>query len=424
MKVLVIGSGGREHALAWKIGRSSLVDNLFCAPGNGGTASIAENVPLAVDDLPGLTQFALDRSIDLTVVGPELPLVLGIVDRFQSCGLPIIGPAAAAARLEGSKIFAKDFMRRHQVPTAASVVCDSLEEAMGSIRRGDLGFPLVVKADGLAAGKGVVIAQDRQQAEAAVERMMRRRVFGEAGERVLLEECLTGREASFLVFSDGEHFLSMAPSQDHKRVFDRDRGPNTGGMGAYSADGILSSDEQREVVEAIVGPTIRGMQAEGSPFRGVLYVGLMLTSDGIKVLEYNVRLGDPEAQPVLFRLQNDLVEVLQAIQGQTLDSVRLRWDSDCSVCVVLASGGYPDKYPTGKPIQGIEDAEAVGRVTVFHAGTRMQDGQLVTAGGRVLGVTAKDADLPSAVARAYRALDKVRFEPMHFRTDIGRQGLN
>ena len=424
MKVLVIGSGGREHALAWKIGRSSLVDNVFCAPGNGGTASIAENVPLAVDDLPGLMRFAVDRSIDLTVVGPELPLVLGIVDRFQAEGLSIVGPTAAAARLEGSKIFAKDFMKRHQVPTAACVVCNSPEEATESIRRGDLGFPLVVKADGLAAGKGVVIAQDRQQAESAVEQMMRRRVFGEAGDRVLLEECLMGREASFLVFSDGKHFLPMVPSQDHKRVFDQDQGPNTGGMGAYSAGGILSSEQQREVLQAIVEPTIRGMAAEGSPFRGVLYVGLMLTPDGIKVLEYNVRLGDPEAQPVLFRLENDLVEVLQAIHGQTLDSVRLRWDSACSVCVVLASGGYPGKYPTGKPIQGVEDAEGVGRVRVFHAGTRLQDGQLVTAGGRVLGITAKDADLPAAVARVYRALERVRFEPMHFRTDIGRQGLN
>ena len=424
MKVLVIGSGGREHALAWKIARSPLVDKVFCAPGNGGTASIAENVPLAVGDLPGLTQFVLDRSIDLTVVGPELPLVLGIVDRFQSRGLAIVGPAAAAARLEGSKIFAKDFMKRHHVPTAACQVCNSLEEALESIRRGDLGFPLVVKADGLAAGKGVVIAQDRQQAESAVEQMMRRRVFGEAGERVLLEECLRGREASFLVFSDGEHFLPMVPSQDHKRVFDRDRGPNTGGMGAYSADGILSAEERREVVQAIVEPTIRGMATEGSPFRGVLYVGLMLTPDGIRVLEYNVRLGDPEAQPVLFRLENDLVEVLQAIHTQTLDSVRLRWVSACSVCVVLAAGGYPGKYPTGKPIQGVGDAEAEGQVTVFHAGTRLQDGQLVTSGGRVLGVTAKDADLPSAVARVYRAVERVRFEPMHFRTDIGRQGLN
>ena len=424
MKVLVIGSGGREHALAWKIDRSSLVDKVFCAPGNGGTASIAENVSLAADDLPGLMQFALDRSIDLTVVGPELPLVLGIVDRFKAHGLSIVGPTAAAARLEGSKIFAKDFMKRHQVPTAACVVCNSPEEAMESIGRGDLGFPLVVKADGLAAGKGVIIAQDRQQAESAVEQMMGRRVFGEAGDRVLLEECLTGREASFLVFSDGEHFLPMVPSQDHKRVFDQDRGPNTGGMGAYSADGILSSEEQREVLQAIVGPTIRGMAAEGSPFRGVLYVGLMLTPNGIKVLEYNVRLGDPEAQPVLFRLENDLVEVLQAIHGRTLDSVRLRWDSDCSVCVAMASGGYPGKYPTGRPIQGVDDAEAVGQVKVFHAGTRLQDGQLVTAGGRVLGITAKDADLPAAVARVYRALERVRFEPMHYRTDIGRQGLN
>ena len=423
MKVLVIGSGGREHALAWKISRSPLVDEVFCAPGNGGTAAIAENVPLAVDDLPGLMQFTLDRSIDLTVVGPELPLVLGIVDRFQSRGLSIVGPVAAAARLEGSKIFAKQFMKRHRVPTAACVACDSMDEAMESIRRGDLGFPLVIKADGLAAGKGVVIAEDRQQAESTVERMMRRRVFGEAGERVLLEECLRGREASFLVFSDGEHFLPMVPSQDHKRVFDRDRGPNTGGMGAYSADGILSSEEQREVVQAIVGPTIRGMAAEGTPFRGVLYVGLMLTPGGIKVLEYNVRLGDPEAQPVLFRLESDLVEVLRAIQGQTLDRVRLRWGSAPAVCVVMASGGYPGKYPTGSPIQGVAEAEAVGQVKVFHAGTRLQDGQLVTSGGRVVGVTAKDRDLPSAIARVYRALERVRFQPLHFRSDIGNQGL-
>lgn len=379
---------------------------------------------MAVDNLPGLIQFALDQDIDLTVVGPELPLVLGLVDRFQSLGLSIIGPSAAAARLEGSKIFAKDFMKRHQVPTAACVVCNSLEEAMGSIRRADLGFPLVVKADGLAAGKGVVIARDRKQAESTVERMMHQRVFGEAGEKVLLEECLTGREASFLVFSDGEYFLPMVPSQDHKRVFDHDRGPNTGGMGAYSVDGILSSEEQREVVQAIVGPTIRGMAAEGTPFRGILYVGLMLTPGGIKVLEYNVRLGDPEAQPVLFRMENDLVEVLQAIHGQTLDSVRLQWDSACSVCVVMASGGYPGKYPTGRPIQGVADAEAVGQVKVFHAGTRLQEGQLVTAGGRVLGVTARDRDLPSAIDRAYRALKNVRFEAMHFRSDIGSQGLN
>ena len=424
MKVLIIGSGGREHALAWKISRSPRVEKVFCAPGNGGTASIAENLPLAADNLPGLTQFALDRSIDLTVVGPELPLVLGIVDRFQSQGLSIIGPTAASARLEGSKIFAKDFMKRHQVPTAGCVVCDSPEDAMGSIRRAELGFPLVIKADGLAAGKGVVIAEDRQQAESAVERMMLQRLFGEAGERVLLEECLKGREASFLVFSDGEHFLPMVPSQDHKRAFDQDRGPNTGGMGAYSADGILSSEEQKEVVQAIVGPTIRGMAAEGTPFRGILYVGLMLTPDGIKVLEYNVRLGDPEAQPVLFRLENDLLEVLQAIQGQNLNEVRLRWDSASSVCVVMASGGYPGKYPTGKPIRGVGEAEAAEHVKVFHAGTRLQDGRLVTAGGRVLGVTAKDRDLPSAIARVYRALERVRFEPMHFRSDIGSQGLH
>ena len=423
MDILVIGSGGREHALAWKIGRSPRVNKIYCAPGNGGTASIAVNVPLAVDDLPGLTQFALEHRIDLTVVGPELPLALGIVDRFQSHGLSIIGPAAAAARLEGSKIFAKEFMKRHQVPTAACVTCTSLTEALGAIGRAEMGFPLVIKADGLAAGKGVVIAQDRQEAELTVERMMKERVFGEAGEKVLLEECLTGREASFLVFSDGKHFLPMVPTRDHKRALDHDRGPNTGGMGAYSADGILSPEQQRDVLQTIVEPTIHGMAAEGAPFRGILYVGLMLTDDGIKVLEYNVRLGDPEAQPILFRLENDLVEVLQAIDGQSLDSVQLRWDSDCSVCVVMASGGYPGKYRTGGPIRGIADADAMEGVKVFHAGTLLQDGQPVTAGGRVLGVTAKEIDLPSAIARVYRALKSVRFEQMHYRSDIGSQGL-
>lgn len=424
MKVLVIGSGGREHALAWKIGSSPQVDKVFCAPGNGGTTSIAENIPLAVDDLNGLVDFAIERSIDLTVVGPELPLVLGIVDQFQARGLSIIGPVAAAARLEGSKIFAKEFMQRHNIPTATCVVCNSLDKARDSIRRGELGFPLVIKADGLAAGKGVVIVENQQQAVSTVELMMDERVFGDAGERILLEECLRGREASFLVFSDGEHFQTMVPSQDHKRVFDQDRGPNTGGMGAFSVDGILSSEEQEEVVQGIVRPTIQGMTAEGNPFKGVLYVGLMLTPGGIKVLEYNVRLGDPEAQPVLFRLENDLVEVLQAIQTQTLDLVELQWDSACSVCVVMASGGYPGKYPSGKLIQGVAEAEAVGKVKVFHAGTQLNNGELVTAGGRVLGVTAKDRDLYSAIARVYRALKRVRFQDMHFRSDIGNQMLN
>ncbi len=418
MKILVVGSGGREHALVWKICRSPRATKVYCAPGNGGTAAIAENVPLAVDDLSALTHFALEQGIDLTVVGPELPLVLGIVDRFQSHGLSIIGPSAAAARLEGSKIFAKEFMKRHQVPTANYLPCTSIAQALAAVRGADLGYPLVIKADGLAAGKGVVIAKDRQQAESAVERMMSQRAFGEAGDRLLLEECLTGQEASFLVFSDGERFLPMVPSQDHKRIFDNDRGPNTGGMGAYSTDGILSSEQQRQVLQTIVEPTIRGMAGEGTPYRGILYVGLMLTPKGVKVLEFNARMGDPETQPVLFRLENDLVQVLQAVSEQTLGSVRLQWDSACSICVVMASGGYPGKYQTGRLIRGIEEADAMEQVKVFHAGTRLQDGELITSGGRVLGVTAKAVDLPSAIARVYQALKKVHFEAMHYRSDI------
>ncbi len=423
MKILVVGSGGREHALVWKICRSPRVTKVYCAPGNGGTAAIARNVPLAVDDLSALTAFALEQRIDLTVVGPELPLVLGIVDRFESHGVSIVGPSAAASRLEGSKIFAKEFMKRHKVPTAAYLPCNSVTEALAAVRRAELGYPLVIKADGLAAGKGVVIAKDQRQAESTVERMMIHRVFGKAGERLLMEEYLTGQEVSFLVFSDGEHFLPMVPSQDHKTVFDNDQGPNTGGMGAYSTDGILSLEQQRKILQSIVEPTIRGMAAEGTPYRGILYVGLMLTSQGIKVLEFNARMGDPETQPVLFRLENDLVGVLQAISEQTLDSVQLQWDRACSICVVMASGGYPGKFQKGRLIQGIAEADALEQVKVFHAGTRLKDGQFITAGGRVLGVTAKAVDLPAAIARVYQALKKVQFEQMHYRSDIGSKGL-
>ena len=423
MKMLVIGSGGREHALVWKICRSPRVTKVYCAPGNGGTTTIAENVPLAVDDLSALTEFALEQHIDLTVVGPELPLVLGIVDRFKSHGLSIIGPTAAAARLEGSKLFAKEFMKRHKIPTAASLPCTTFEEAMAAIRRAELGYPLVIKADGLAAGKGVIIARDRQQAESTVGQMMNHRAFGRAGEKLLLEECLVGQEASFLVFSDGEHFLPMVPSQDHKTVFDNDQGPNTGGMGAYSTDCILSSEQYREVIQTIVEPTIRGMAAEGTPYQGILYVGLMLTPQGIKVLEFNARMGDPETQPVLFRLENDLVEVLQAVSEQNLDSIQLQWDSACSICVVMASGGYPGKFQKGWPIRGIAQADAMEQVKVFHAGTLLKDSEVVTAGGRVLGVTAKAVDLPLAIARVYQAIEKVDFEQMHYRSDIGSKGV-
>jgi len=423
MRVLVVGSGGREHALVWKILSSPKVTKVYCAPGNGGTATIAENVPIAVDQLDALAAFALTQKIDLTIVGPEFPLTLGIVNCFEDRGLSIVGPSREAARLEGSKIFAKEFMSRHQIPTAAYVACSSAEEALAAIQCSDFGYPLVIKADGLAAGKGVVMVKSQLEAEATVREMMEDRILGKAGERLLLEECLRGEEASFLVFSDGEHILSMEPSQDHKTVFDHDQGPNTGGMGAYSTDQILSAQQHEEIIDTIVRPTIRGMAAERTPFQGILYVGLMLTQQGVKVLEFNVRMGDPETQPVLFRLENDLVEVFQGICGKTLNLITLLWDPACSVCVVLTAGGYPGRFQKGQLIEGLAEAEAIEDVKVFHAGTVLRGGQVMTCGGRVLGVTAKSADLPSAIDRVYQAVQKVKFQHMHYRTDIGSKGL-
>jgi phosphoribosylamine--glycine ligase len=396
---------------------------VYCAPGNGGTAGEATNVPIAANRIKELANFAQQAEIDLTVVGPELPLTLGIVDHFEQLGLRIIGPTAAAAQLEGSKAFAKAFMERHSIPTSRYLQTDSFEEAQQVIRQGRFGFPLVIKADGLAAGKGVVIANDVDEAEATINQILKAKVLGLAGRRILLEEFLIGEEASFLVFTDGQDALPMVPSQDHKTVFDNDRGPNTGGMGAYSADWILSPATHAEVMDRIVLPTLHGMAAEGMPYRGILYVGLMLTSKGLYVLEYNVRLGDPEAQPVLFRLQSDFVEVCEAIVQRQLGQVRLQWDPQCSVCVVLASGGYPGEYQKGLEISGLREAEIAPDVKVFHAGTEWQDGHLVTAGGRVLGVTARATTLKAATQAAYKAAGNIQFRDMHFRRDIGCKGL-
>jgi phosphoribosylamine--glycine ligase len=423
MRVLVVGSGGREHALVWAIQRSGRASKVYCAPGNGGTAGEATNVPIAANRIKELANFAQQAEIDLTVVGPELPLTLGIVDHFEQLGLRIIGPTAAAAQLEGSKAFAKAFMERHSIPTSRYLQTDSFEEAQQVIRQGRFGFPLVIKADGLAAGKGVVIANDVDEAEATINQILKAKVLGLAGRRILLEEFLIGEEASFLVFTDGQDALPMVPSQDHKTVFDNDRGPNTGGMGAYSADWILSPATHAEVMDRIVLPTLHGMAAEGMPYRGILYVGLMLTSKGLYVLEYNVRLGDPEAQPVLFRLQSDFVEVCEAIVQRQLGQVRLQWDPQCSVCVVLASGGYPGEYQKGLEISGLREAEIAPDVKVFHAGTEWQDGHLVTAGGRVLGVTARATTLKAATQAAYKAAGNIQFRDMHFRRDIGCKGL-
>jgi len=422
MKVLVVGSGGREHALVWAIRRSRRAPKLYCAPGNGGTAQEAVNVPIGIEQIGELATFAKREAIDLTIVGPELPLTLGIVDQFEALGLRVIGPSAAAARLEGSKAFAKAFMQRHGIPTSACLQTDSLDEALDAARSGRFGLPLVIKADGLAAGKGVIIARSLDEAETAIRQILEARILGEAGSKILLEQFLTGEEVSFLVFSDGVHALPMVPSQDHKTIFDNDLGPNTGGMGAYSADWILSPAAHRELMERIVLPTLRGMAAEGMPYRGILYFGLMLTRDGIQVLEYNARMGDPETQPVLLRLESDLLDVCDALLEHRLDQVRLRWDSQRSVCVVLASGGYPGEYERGCEISGLNGIEKPG-VKVFHAGTELRNGRLVTAGGRVLGVTAKAGTLQAAMDLAYDTAEKIQYRHIHFRRDIGRKGL-
>jgi phosphoribosylamine--glycine ligase len=423
MKVLVIGGGGREHALVWKLRQSRKVSEIYCAPGNGGIVQEAQVVPIAVNQIEELAGFSRQHAIGLTVVGPELPLTLGIVDFFEAQRLPILGPTQAAARLEGSKIFAKEFMQRHHIPTAAYAKTASAAEAAQIVRRPATKFPLVVKADGLAAGKGVIIAQSLEAADHAIQQLMQTRILGSAGEQIVIEEFLPGEEASFLVFSDGLHALPMVPSQDHKRAYDDDEGPNTGGMGAYSADWILTADQHRQVMDRIVMPTLAGMAAEGMPYRGILYVGLMLTAEGPKVVEYNVRMGDPETQPVLFRMQSDLVEVCEAIQEQRLDQIRLEWDPQCSLCIVLASGGYPGKYQSGKIISGIAEAESLADVKVFHAGTALEGSQVASAGGRVLGITARGPSIKAARDLAYQAAQKIHFEHMHYRHDIGARGL-
>ena len=423
MKVLVVGSGGREHALAWKLRRGSRVKGLYCAPGNAGTATLGRNLSVRADDVEGLLSFARSEAVDLTVVGPEAPLVAGIVDRFRAHGLSIAGPTRAAARLEGSKVFAKQFLAGHGIPTAPFEVFDDPETAERRLREGAFPFPTVVKADGLAAGKGVIICRDLGESLAAVRIIMRERAFGEAGTRIVVEHFLSGREASFMVFSDGERTVSMVPSQDHKAIFEGDQGPNTGGMGAYSTESILSPELRDRIQREIIEPTVDGMASDGHPFRGVLYAGLMLTDEGPQVLEYNVRLGDPEAQVVLPRLEGDLVDLLEATAEGNLSGVQACWKPEAAVCVVIASGGYPGKYATGFAIDGLDDAERDGGATVFHAGTESREGKVLTSGGRVLGVTALGETLETAVARAYAAASRIRFEGIYYRRDIAAKAL-
>jgi phosphoribosylamine--glycine ligase len=421
MKILVIGSGGREHALVWKLRESQHMEEIYCAPGNAGIGQEAECAPVDVTKPQEILKLAEHLKADLTVVGPEAPLVAGVVDLFEKAGLTIIGPTQAAAQLEGSKIFAKEFMQRHQIPTAGFAVAQSFEDAVKAL--GGFGLPVVIKADGLAAGKGVVVAYAREEAEKALDEFMRQKTLGAAGDRVLIEECLAGEEVSFIVLTDGRGILPLALTQDHKAVFDNDQGPNTGGMGAYSDDLILDERARDNVFRRIVAPTLAGMAAEGTPYRGFLYCGLMLTQEGPKVLEYNVRLGDPEAQPILMRLRSDLVDLFRALVEGQLGALDAHWTPNPAVCVVLASKGYPGTPEAGKVITGHEVAESQGGVKVFHAGTKVRDGQLVASGGRVLGVTAVAEDLPAAIERAYAAVSKIHFEGMHYRRDIGSKGL-
>jgi phosphoribosylamine--glycine ligase len=421
MKVLVLGSGGREHAMVWKLRQSPRITKLWCAPGNGGISPDAECVAADLKSLDSIVQLATKLGPDVTVVGPELPLNLGVVDEFQRRGWPIFGPTKAAAQLESSKSFAKEFMQRHRIPTAHYAICSHKEELKSALAH--FHTPIVVKADGLAAGKGVVIAQTKDEAQRTAEEMLSGKMLGEAGARVVLEEFLKGEELSFLVMSDGERVVPLIATQDHKRVFDSDQGPNTGGMGAYSTDQIIDAKMRDWLVNHIARPVIAGMKAEGAEYKGILYCGIMMTARGPMVLEFNCRFGDPETQPIMMRMESDLLEAFEAsIEGRVSDG-DFRWSAEPAVCVVMASGGYPGTFEAGKRITGIEDADRMYDVRVFHAGTNQRDGAYYTSGGRVVGVTARGSDLPDAVERAYDAVMKIRFDGMHYRKDIAARGL-
>jgi phosphoribosylamine--glycine ligase len=421
MKVLVIGSGGREHALVWKLGQSPRVSKLYCAPGNGGIGNVAECLPTDPKDLDSLLALAHKVRPDLTIVGPELPLQLGVVDEFQRRGWRIFGPTKAAAQLESSKSFAKEFMQRHRIPTGHYAICDSLDEVIEAVPR--FSTPVVVKADGLAAGKGVAICQTKDDAVLTATEMLAGKMVGAAGSRIVLEEHLEGDEISFLVLSDGERVSPLVAAQDHKRVGDGDTGPNTGGMGAYSTASLVDEQMQNWLVQHIARPVVEGMKAEDVEYKGILYCGLMMTARGPMVLEFNCRFGDPETQPILMRMESDLLDAIEAsIDGHVSDG-NFRWSKDASVCVVMSSGGYPGVLEIGKKITGIEDAERAEGVKVFHSGTSRIGDSYYTAGGRVLGVTASAAELSSAVERAYEAVSKISFEGAHYRKDIAARAL-
>jgi phosphoribosylamine--glycine ligase len=423
MKILVVGNGGREHALVWKIRQSPLVEEVYCAPGNAGMARLADCVPIDTSNIIEVADFAQTISADLTVVGPELPMVLGIADEFSRRGLSIFCPSRQAAEIEGSKAFAREFMDRHHVPAPRHAICASREEAEQAVREGELGYPLVLKVDGLAAGKGVVVVDNEAEALAAVAEMMSDKKFGTAGAKLVLEEFLPGEEVSFLVFSDGSRVVPMVSVQDHKRVGDGDSGSNTGGMGTVSPSTSLSLDMHKQIMQEIILPTIGGLSAEGRKYQGVLYAGLMITDKGPRVLEFNARFGDPETQPILMRLESDLLGAFIASIERRVSDGDFRWSNDSSACVVLASAGYPGDYETGKEIHGLDEAARIEGVHVFHAGTAQRDGRFFTAGGRVLNVCARGKDLAEAVERAYAAAGKIHFDGVYYRHDIAARAL-
>lgn len=422
MKILMVGQGGREHSLLWKLAQSPRKPLLYAAPGNAGMAQIATCINIGVTDIPTLTEFAAEEKINLTLVGPEVPLTLGIVDAFEARGLKVFGARRNAAILEGSKSFAKNLMRKYKIPTAEYEIFDDPKKTRAYLDT--VGAPIVVKADGLAAGKGAIVCPTLDDAHQAITTIMEKRVFGDAGARVVIEEYLTGEEASFLAFTDGKTVLPMASSQDHKPIFDNDQGPNTGGMGAYSPAPVVTDEIHHKIMERVMFPAVQGMAAEGRPYKGVLYAGLMIKDGEPKVLEFNARFGDPEAQPLVVRMASDLIPVLEAVIEERLHEATLEWRPEPTVCVVMASGGYPDSYEKGKVISGLDEAASVPGVVIFHAGTALKNGKVVTDGGRVLNVTGIGKDIREAIAAAYRGVKKIYWEGVHYRNDIGKKALD
>jgi len=419
MKILIVGSGGREHALAWKIAQSPHAEKVYCAPGNGGTRLVAENVPVEETDIEGLLEFASREKIDLTVVGPEVPLMMGLADEFEKRGLRIFGPSKKAAEIEGSKVFAKQFMERHKIPTARFKIADTYDQAQKIIGSGEFAFPLVVKADGLAAGKGAVVCHGQKKAEETAADMLVKKKFGTAGRRIVIEEFLRGREISFIVISDGARVQPLVSATDHKAAYDGDKGPNTGGMGAISPSPFMNEKLFHEVMNTVIYPAVTRMLEEGRKFKGVLYAGLMVTSKGPHVLEFNGRFGDPETQPQMLRLESDLVELLSAAVDENILKTEARWSANPSGCVVVASGGYPLRYEKGRVISGLDDVATIPGVTVFHAGTKFENGITTTNGGRVLGICASEPTFGETMKKIYDAAGRIYFEAMHFRRDIG-----